>query len=339
MSGFEKRRKPGALCGRNLLLIATLLVVSLLAIPMQGCRKDQPVWPNDGKPRVLTTFAPLYCFAKNVAGDDAHVECLLTTQGPHGFSDPSNRDQKRVRGANVFFALGLGLDEFAGKISNNAVNSKALLEIGEKIPPEKLLRMDASEHMHGEGDHHHHHGEFDPHVWLSPEHAILMVEAMEDKLCQADSKNKEKYHARAQAYAEELKKLHAYGNEKLAGKKNRKIISTHDALRYFGQAFGVEIVGCIRPTPEDEAGAAKISQLVKICKEQDVRVIAHEPQYSTASAETVRKEAANRGLKILLVEIDPLETADTAPGSANPDPGYYLKRMRENIDNLAKALP
>ena len=45
------------------------------------------------------------------------------------------------------------------------------------------------------------------------------------------------------------------------------------------------------------------------------------------------------GITVELVEVDPLETAPVADKNGNPDPAYYMKRMKENIDNLAKALP
>jgi zinc transport system substrate-binding protein len=315
---------------RRILLFGCCLLLPVLSFV--GCRADDPVWPKDGKIRVLTSIAPLYCFAQNVAGDDANVLCLSTTEGPHGRT-ASQRDYLMAKEANIIFAVGLELDDFMITIANTANNSKARFAVAEALPLEKLLRMAEGEHIHGPGEKHHHHGEFDPHVWLSPEHSILMVEAMAAKLGEIDGKNKEKYQQRAQTYIGELKKLHAYGKTALANKQNRKVISTHDALRYFAAAFGVEVRATIRPSPEDEPGGGKLSELMKICREQGVRVIAVEPQYPKRSAENLQMEAASKGIKIELVEIDPLETA------LNPDPGYYLKRMYENIDNLAKALP
>lgn len=323
--------------GRRLIAISLCLLIPALLI--QGCRTDEPAWPKDSKIRVLTSFPPLYCFAQAVAGDDAHVVCLLTTEGPHGY-EANHRDYMKARGASVFLVNGLGLDDFVTKINNSSGNPKAAFAVADTLPPEKLLRSDEAEHKHGPGEeHHHHHGEFDPHVWLSPDHAIHMVQTIANKLSTIDAKNKAGYQKRAQTYIAELKKLHAYGKTELAKKKNPKMISMHDSMRYFGQAFGVEVVDAIQVHPGMEASGGKYQQLVKTCAEKGVRVIAVEPQYQRGSAESVQGEAAGKGIKLQIAEVDPLETAPAASGSANPDPGYYLKRMYQNIDNLVKALP
>src|SRR5947209_3361556 len=63
---------------------------ALVALSFWGCRRAEDVWPGTGKKRVLASFPPLYCFAKNVAGDDADVRCLLKAQGPHDFTPHAN---------------------------------------------------------------------------------------------------------------------------------------------------------------------------------------------------------------------------------------------------------
>src|SRR4051794_17839106 len=89
--------------------------VLLVALIATGCSKSPPVWPKAGKTRVLVTFPALYCFVKNVAGDDADVRCLLTSQGPHDYSE-TPRDMEITRSADVIFLIGLELDEFVYKM-------------------------------------------------------------------------------------------------------------------------------------------------------------------------------------------------------------------------------
>src|SRR4051794_4666386 len=81
------------------------MVLSLL-----GCGTAEDPWPP-GKPRVLVSFPPLYCFAKNVAGDKPAVMSLLTTTGPHGF-EAGQTEALKIDRADVFLANGLGLDKF-----------------------------------------------------------------------------------------------------------------------------------------------------------------------------------------------------------------------------------
>src|SRR5436189_2795534 len=91
-----------------------LLILSL--ITLSGCRRVGDVWPSNGKKRVLVSFPPLYCFTKNVAGDNADVRCLLTTQGPHDFH-PTDHEVMVAGKADLILINGLGLDEWVLKLA------------------------------------------------------------------------------------------------------------------------------------------------------------------------------------------------------------------------------
>src|SRR5262249_20993405 len=102
--------------------LAAAGVVLVLLGAWAGCTPVRPVWPEGPERRVVLSFPPLYSFAKNVAGDDAHVLCLLTTHGPHDYPyDP--KDLIPLRTADLFLVNGLGLDEdFSEKLKNNCGN-------------------------------------------------------------------------------------------------------------------------------------------------------------------------------------------------------------------------
>jgi ABC-type Zn uptake system ZnuABC Zn-binding protein ZnuA len=304
-----------------------------LATSLTGCSKADDPWKDvpGGPTRVLVTIPPLYSIAKYVAGEDAAVLCLLGSKGPHGY-DPVPADSYKAKKADLFFAIGLGLDEFTGKIVNSSGNKKVkVVEVGELAGAIKEEKDDKEE----KGGHDHHHGDTDPHVWLGIPESIKMVNAIRDSLQEVDPKNKDGYAKRAAAYVQELEKLLADGKAALKNKKNKKLIATHESLRYFGKSFGLEILDSIQPRPGIEADNAQMTKLVKLMKEKDVRVIATEPQYPQNLAKILKANLAKQKVEVKLVEIDPLETAQ----ADELDAGYYAKKMRENITNLAKALP
>ena len=307
-----------------------------LGIALAGCSKATDPWENvpGGPTRVLVTIPPLYSLAKNVAGDDAAVLCLLGPHGPHGYESKMTRaDSLKAKKAHVFFAIGLGLDEWTQKILNSSGNKEKIkfVEVGEMAGAIKEEKDDKEE----KGGHDHHHGDSDPHVWLGIPESIKMVNAIRDSLQEIDPKNKDGYAKRAAAYVKELEKLLADGKAELKIKKNKKLIATHESLRYFGKSFGLEILDSIQPRPGIEADSAKMTSLAKLMKEKDVRVIATEPQYPHNLAEILKANLAKQKVEVKLVEIDPLETAP----ADELDAGYYVKKMRDNITNLAKALP
>jgi ABC-type Zn uptake system ZnuABC Zn-binding protein ZnuA len=320
---------------RGLSVIGPATVVGLaLVLAFAGCHSVDE-WDDvpGGPPRVLVTFPPLYCFTAKVAGPDAGVLSLLTTVGPHDYQ-PGRRDHLKVRGADLFLMNGLGLDDFVTRVVNTAGNARIkVIAVGEAIPKEQLLRTEEGAHEEGGAGHKHSHGYYDPHVWLGIPEAVKMVERIRDVLKQEDPAHRAGYDQRAAAYIDELKQLQKEGQKRFAG-KDVKVIATHDSLRYFARSFGIKVVGNIQPQPGIEADAGQLNRLIDLCTKEKVRVITVEPQYSRATAETLGKQLHSRGLDVQIIEVDTLETADPPL-----DADYYVRKMRANLDALAKALP
>jgi ABC-type Zn uptake system ZnuABC Zn-binding protein ZnuA len=310
-----------------------LLVVLLL----RGCSGPADPWKaSPGSPRVLAAFPPLYCFARNVAGDGVGVLCMHSQEGAHGQKDIPLNDILTVRKADVFLINGLGLETWVQPLVNNAGNTKLkVVAVGEDaVPDDKRLHLGEHEHGHdhakGKEDHKHE-GADDPHVWLGLPEAKAMVEKVCDELQRLDPARKEQYAANARAYLAKLDGLHAYGKEKL-GNHKLKVITMHDSMQYFARCFGIDVVDTIQPAPGEDPALQAMPKLIKKATEQKVRVICHEPQYDPKLAQLLTEGLKRNGVAAVLVEFDPLETAPPA----ELDAGWYERRMRNNIDDLAK---
>ena len=322
---------------RRLRLLALLAVPAIFAVLAltPGCTKVADPWPPKPGPRVLVSFAPLYCFAANVAGDDANVLSVMAESGPHEF-DPSPRDAAAVKRADLFVINGLDLDnQIARKMTRNA--GRTGLKIVEAASA--ISKKDLIEGVCNCGDHHAHesadHEHIDPQVWLGIPEAIQVVGKIRDELKEKDPAHAEGYDRRAEAYIQKLDKLLADGRAMIKSKKERKLLSFHDSLRYFARAFDLEIVDSIQSSPGSEPDARTLSELVKTCREKNVRVIAVEPQYdANTAAKTILRELRDKKIDAQFVTIDPIETAATS--ALTPD--YYELKMRENLRLLAETL-
>lgn len=306
-----------------------------------GCSGAPNFWEEarPGQKKVLVSFPPLYCIAHAVVGDDAYVLSLLTTHGPHDY-DGGPTDPLKVRDADLVIFNGLSLDDaFVEKMLRNRAHPPVVsLNVGEtleKVDHAMLLHDEG--HMHADGQIHKH-GEHDPHIWLGPPQAIAMTKIIAARMIEIDPAHKQGYQDRAEKFIVELQKLEEHGREAFKGKKN-SIVTMHGSLHYFAKAFDLEIAGTIQTKPGADPDAATLAKLVHLCQEKQVKVIAIEPQYSRSQAQTLQSNLKGK-LDVRIVEIDPLETAPIPAGKRyNPDPGYYLSKMRDNIDTLARALP
>ena len=317
--------------------VAVGVVVGLLALPfVGGCKRDDTWDPNQPGPKVAVTFAPLYCFAKNVAGPDAAVKPVMTSTGPHHFN-PTDSDARLLRRADVLFANGLGLDqELAATLKRGSGNKQLrVIELGGKIPASQLLGGAPVVHAG-----HTHDTLYDPHVWLSPDRAADMVGTIRDELKAIDPDHAAGYDRRAADYTARLAALKRYGVGLLKTKTDKKLVSFHESLAYFAKAFDLHVVGVVQPQPGVEPTEQDVAKLIALCKTENVRLIAVEPQYSTnTSARTLRDRLAREGVAdVELVVIDPLETATKDELDANDAAEWYERKMRANLDVLAQKM-
>lgn len=307
-------------------------VLTALVVMCIGCATAVDPWKDKPGLRVVVSFPPLYSFVKAVGGDDVAVHCLLTKDGPHDY-DFSPRDVLPLRKADLFLANGLNLDEFAVSLRRSAGNPKLkMVEVAEKGIPKDQWRLVSKEEVEAHG---HSHGAYDPHVWLGPPEAVLMVKEIARQLAEADPKNAANYQKRADAYVEKLHTLHTYGKSKFDAKKGRGFVAYHESLGYFARAFGLEVVGSVQARANVEPNPNQIGQLVKLCQAKGVHVITIEPQYPARIAQALVRELQQKGVAdAATVSIDPLETADLTELDAD----WYERKMKENIDALAEAL-
>jgi ABC-type Zn uptake system ZnuABC Zn-binding protein ZnuA len=354
---------------RPWLVAVAALVVGVALAGLAGCGKEADPWEGlDGSPRVAVSFPPLYCFARNVAGPDVPILSLLENKGPHGYEYES-RDLLVARRVDLFLVGGLGLDDrFTDPIFNNCANPKLKRGRADAAPadglavrpgetyvrvsdnlrfldPGLILPTPAHEEQHGKGCPCQH-GPNDPHTWLGIPQAIGMVRVIRDALIEADPKGAEGYRQRAADYTKKLEKLQADGKEMLRSKKERRLLSFHDSLRYFCKSFDLDDPRAIT-VEGDEPSLAELGELLALCLDPKapIRVIAVEPQFPQMTAartllDELRKKDEARDARF--VEVDTLETAVDAQheGEAVPyqDPRWYELKMRQNLRNLAETL-
>ncbi|MBX9583812.1 MAG: metal ABC transporter substrate-binding protein [Gemmataceae bacterium] len=321
---------------RNRLLLASVaaaVTAAVLLLSVGGCGRES-AWPNQPGPKVVVSFPPLYCFAKAVAGDDAAVRCVMSTTGPHDFN-PTEVEARLLREADLFFVNGLGLDDGVAETLQKGSGNRRLkrVKLGDLIPEKQLLEGECHHDHDHAGPHVH---PTDPHVWLSPDLAVVMVNGVRDELKAADPAHAAGYDRRAAEYVAKLRQLKADGAKLLADEKDRKLVTFHESLGYLAAAFDLEIAGVVQKRPGVEPNAKELEELVAMCQQRKVRLIAVEPQYTAnTSAKTVLDELKRKGIAdAALVEVDPLETAH--PSALTPD--WYEARLRANLDALSRAM-
>jgi ABC-type Zn uptake system ZnuABC Zn-binding protein ZnuA len=292
---------------------------------------------------VVASFPPLACFVRNVGGDRVGVISVCTVEGPHEH-DFHPEEARALRKADLLLALGLGLDDkFTDRLHSNSGNARlAYVKLGERLQAlDKGLVLptwEAEEHKPaGRAEDQ---GERDPHVWLGIPQAKKMAELIGDELKKADAANAKDYDANARKFADKLQALQDEYKPKFDKKDNKRVVSFHDSMQYLARSFNLDVVGVIELHPNEEPSAGRTSELVKIWTDRKEgerpEVITVEPQYNEKVVDALIKELEARKITVKKVTVDPLETASA---EELKDPGWYLKKMRANLDALLEGLP
>ena len=206
-----------------------------------------------------------------------------------------------------------------------------LAAVGAMADPHAAAQDDAEA---ATDEHDHEHGEFDPHTWLSPLNATIMVENIATALAAADPANAATYGANAAAYTAELAQLDAEMRAQFATipEGQRILVTTHDLFGYFARDYGFTVLGSALNSVTTEAAdpsAAQIAALVEEIRAAGVGAIFVE---NVGNADLMQQIADEAGVTLA----PPLHTHGLgAAGSGAED---YLGMMRTNATIITTAL-
>ncbi len=237
--------------------------------------------------KVLASIKPLHALVAMVMeGTGAPGLLLDGNNSPHTYSlTPANANL--LDQANVIFWFGPALEAFLEK-PLSTLGQKAIvvtfLENREMkfLPVRENDAFDADVHA---SDHPADH--IDPHVWLDPDNAKIMLRVIAETLALKDPGNAEIYRSNANAAASTLDSLSTELAATLKPAHNRGFIVFHDAYQYFERRFDVRAVGAIAIHPENPPGVAAIRNLQNRIAAGQVQCVFSEPQFDDKLVNTI----------------------------------------------------
>src|SRR5215213_11964994 len=156
------------------------------------------------RPRVVTSFLPLYCWAVNVAGDHATVENLLPPRAePHEYAFTPG-DARKLSGADLILINGLGFEGWITKWARNAPSGTNKLVAATAGLDAELLYGEHHHHHYEGGDHPGHQEQPNEHAWLDPLWAAHAVTNILISLQRIDPAHATAYASNAQAFVARL---------------------------------------------------------------------------------------------------------------------------------------
>jgi zinc/manganese transport system substrate-binding protein len=265
----------------------------------------------------VATFSILGDFVKNVGNDRVESATLVGSNGDAHVYEPTPADARRLSAAKVVFVNGLGLEGWMTRLIT-ASGSKAPIIIATKgITPRDMLSK----------------GQIvpDPHAWQSVANARIYVANIRDGLKKVDPAGAAIYDTNAKSYLAKLDTLEKEVKDAIAQipVDRRKIITTHDAFGYFGDAYGVEFIAPEGLSTESEPSASGVAKIITQIRTQKIPAVFLE---NVTDPRLIQRIAEESGAKI------GGELYSDALSEPSGPAGNYIALMRNNVREFDKAL-
>ena len=306
--------------------------------------------------KVVASIKPIHSLASYLMDGVGKPSLIVDGYAsPHGFAmKPSHA--KMLQDADIVFWVGEDLENFLEKPLDSIAKKAEKIEL---LDTKGLIKLkfrernifdDHDDHGHDDGhkkkddhdDHDHddhakkedghddhddhdgheghNHGEFDPHIWLDPINAKVILFEMSKHLIENDPKNENAYRTNLSKAYKEIDKL----TSDVTAELNQSVASIvfHDAYQYFEKRFNVNILGAFTVNTDVMPGAEQLSEIREIIEHDKVVCVFSEPQFNPDIIKAVAKD-----MNIKTGVVDPLGA------TLNPSKDLYF----DLIKNMSKS--
>ena len=253
------------------------------------------------KIKAFVSILPQAYFVERVGGPYVDVEVMAGPGQSPATYEPTPKQMVRLGNSQVYFRIGTPFEKgFIDKVSDTHKNLK-IVDTRKGVPLRYFKRSKGHEVP-------------DPHIWLDPGRAKIQAATICETLSNFMPEHRSAFERNLRTFQADLSRVDRKIAEILAPFKGSKFYVFHPAFGYFGDAYGLEEVAV--ETEGKEPSPRQLSKLINRAREEGVKVIFVQPQYTKKDAGVIAREIGGA-----VAPMDPLARD-------------YL----ENLEKMAKAL-
>ena len=291
-----------------------ILWILLLALILTGCASQpQPA-------QIAATTLPVYEFTARLCENTPLTVTRLVTEQVSCLHDYSLnvRQVKAAEAAQTIVISGGGLEDFMAEL---LAEGKVIDASGQGI----AFHISGHSHDHDHEEHHvedGHNHEADPHIWLSPDKAMVMVKNIRAGLSERYPQYHDLFAANEETLLADLEALKHYGHEALETLSCRELVTFHDGFGYLADSFHLTILEAVEEESGSEASARELIHLIELVEHHHLPAIFTEISGSDSAAGIISRET---GAKTF--QLDMAMAGDS-----------YFDAMYHNINIIKEAL-
>jgi zinc/manganese transport system substrate-binding protein len=275
---------------------------------------------------VTASFSILADMVRQVGGDHVAVTALVGPDGDAHSYAPTPADARALAAAKVVVVNGLGFEGWMTRLVRSSGTRAKVVTASTGVTPLK------AEEAHGHGHSHDNaHGANDPHAWQSVANARLYVKAIASGLAEAAPTQGEAFARNAAAYDATLAALDAEIRAAIGAipRAQRRLLTTHDAFRYFAKAYEVDVLAVRGVSADSEPSARQIAALIRQIRQGKVKALFME---NISDPRAIQRISAETGARI------GGKLYSDALSDAGGPAATYVDMMRHNARQIAGAM-
>ncbi|MEP1488020.1 MAG: zinc ABC transporter substrate-binding protein [Algibacter sp.] len=298
------------------------IYILLISLAIFNCKDEKKA---NGKLNVVTTTSMITDLVKNIAGDHINLNGLMGSGvDPHLYK-ASEGDVSKLANADLIFYNGLHLEGKLVEVFEKMHSSKTkTIAISSALDKNTLIE---SEYFASN---------YDPHIWFNVDYWIQATQFIVTKLSEAIPNQQAVFQANGTKYITKLKTLKTKLETTIATlpKKDRVLVTAHDAFSYFGKAFHFEVVGLQGLSTATEAGVQDVQKLAAFIIEKKVKAIFVESSVPKRTIEALQAAVKSKNHEVTIggtLYSDALGNAETIEGT-------YIGMFEYNVNTIVNAL-
>lgn len=268
----------------------------------------------------VVSILPVQTFVKSIGGDKVTVSLMVQPgNSPHTY-EPKPSQMVDITNADLYFSIDVEFEDVWLPKFENLNPKMNVIDLANGV--QKMPMQD----QHGERvkcdheDHHDHHTEHDhqgddPHIWTAPSNVKIIAQNIYNALINKDPENRDYYKRNLDIFLASVDETHRQISGILSPLEDgEKFMVFHPSWGYFAKAYNLQQIAV-----EVEGKEPKPKELIHLlmeAKEEKVKAIFTQPEFSDTTAQIIAKE-----LNIPVVKVTPL-AADWS----------------ENLINIAKVI-
>ena len=269
---------------KRLLIVLVILIIAGSVIGYLALQKSSNNNLN-GKIGVVVSLGPEVEWVNAVGGDKVNVSLMVPSgSDPHTY-EPLPNQLTQVSYAKMYIEIGSSIE-----FENNYMD-----KIKEANP--NMLVVNASQGIQLIPNSAENEAEtVDPHVWVDPKNAKIMVNNIYNGLVQEDPADKDYFQKNRDQYLQQLDQLDKNTTQLLKGKQNTTILIFHPAFGYYAKDYNLTIVGAM--INDEEPSPQRIAMMVDIAKKNNITIVYSEPQYDPKFMQSIASQINGQVLTV-----------------------------------------